>query len=447
MNQLQQPQTALTEQDIVQAAMADTRRIMRSGIILLLIGLGGFLLWAAYAPLDEGVPTQGVVSIDTKRKSIQHLSGGIVREVYVREGDQVVEGQILVTLEPANARAKFESVRQHYYGVRAMEGRLLAEQRDATEIEFHPDLNVVMDQLLVQQQITTQRQLFHSRREALNATLASIKTEVAGQEASIEGLKNVLIQRGLQLQLLRQELEGITDLVKEGYVARSKKSELERGEADLSASIADSRARLEQTKRMIDELAQKANLRQQEYRKEVEGQLAEVRREVQADAEKLAAAKEELGRMDLRAPATGQVVGLAIQTVGAVVQPAEKLMDIVPNEAHLLLEAQIPPHLSDRVQLGMMADIRFSAFAHSPQLVVDGRLKSMSQDLLTDPETRMSYYLARLEITPEGMERLGHRKIVPGMPAEVVIKTGERSLLTYLLHPLLRRVAQSMTEE
>jgi protease secretion system membrane fusion protein len=304
-----------------------------------------------------------------------------------------------------------------------------------------------MGQLLVQQQITTQRQLFHSRREALNATLASIKTEVAGQEASIEGLKNVLIQRGLQLQLLRQELEGITDLVKEGYVARSKKSELERGEADLSASIADSRARLEQTKRMIDELAQKANLRQQEYRKEVEGQLAEVRREVQADAEKLAAAKEELGRMDLRAPATGQVVGLAIQTVGAVVQPAEKLMDIVPNEAHLLLEAQIPPHLSDRVQLGMMADIRFSAFAHSPQLVVDGRLKSMSQDLLTDPETRMSYYLARLEITPEGMERLGHRKIVPGMPAEVVIKTGERSLLTYLLHPLLRRVAQSMTEE
>ena len=427
--------------------MTDTRRIMRTGIVMLLIGLGGFLFWAAYAPLDEGVPTQGVVSIDTKRKTVQHLNGGIVREVYVREGDQVTEGQVLVTLEPAIARAKFESVRQHYYGVRAMEGRLLAEQKGDEEIRFHPDLLAVMDELLVKQQITTQQQLFHSRREALKATLAAIKTEVAGQEAEMQGLSSVLQQRERQLMLLKQELEGISDLVKEGYAPRSKKSELERGEADLNASIADTTARIERGRRMVEELGQKAHLRQQEYRKEVDGQLAEVRREVQADAEKLAAASEELERTELRSPTTGQVVGLAVQTVGAVVQPAEKLMDIVPEQAHLLLEAQIPPHLSDRVAPGLLADIRFSAFAHSPQLVVDGLLQSISNDLLSDPETHMSYYLARVEITPQGMERLGHRQIQPGMPAEVVIKTGERSLLTYLLHPLLRRFAQSMKEE
>lgn len=446
MNQLQPPEI-MDSQDIVQQALADTRRIMWVGFTLLLFGLGGFLVWAAYAPLDEGVPTQGIVTIDTKRKTIQHLNGGIVREVFVREGQQVEKGEVLITLEPATARAKFESVRQHYYGVRAMEGRLLAEQQGLEAIAFHPDLKSVMSEKLVQQQISTQQELFHSRREALLATLASIETEVSGQRVEIEGLEHVLKQRQRQLELLQQELTGIRDLVAEGFAPRTQLSELERDEAELAANLADTQARIDRGKSTVEEFKQRKRLRQQEYRKEVDGQLAEVRREVQADAEKLAAASEELQRMELRAPVSGQVVGLSVQTIGAVVQPAEKLMDIVPTEAHLLLEAQIPPHLSDRVELGLLCDIRFSAFAHSPQLVVDGRVHSISQDLLTDAESKMSYYLARIEITEEGMERLGHRKIVPGMPAEVVIKTGERSMLTYLLHPLVRRLAQSMKEE
>ena len=446
MNQ-QHAASMLSEQDIVEVAMADTRRIIRKGVLFLLIGLGGFLIWAAYAPLDEGVPTQGTVSIDTKRKTIQHLNGGIVREVHVHEGAQVTAGQVLITLEPALARAKFESVRQHYYGVRAMESRLLAEQQGLDKIDFHIDIQSVLNEPLVQQQIDTQQQLFHSRQEALFTKIASIKTEITGQEVVTEGLRKVLSQREKQLGLLQQELQGIKELVHEGYAPRSKMSELSRNEADLAASIADTASQIERSKQQLDELKQKLKLSRQEYRKEVDERLAEVQREVQADAEKLAAATEELQRTELRAPVNGQVVGLAVQTVGAVVQPAEKLMDIVPDQAHLLLEAQIPPHLSDRVRLGLKADIRFSAFSHSPQLVVEGVLQSISQDLLTDPESRTSYYLARINITPEGAEVLGHRKIQPGMPAEVVIKTGERTLLTYLMHPLLRRFAQSMKEE
>ena len=447
MSQLQSTPEFTDGQDIVQQALADTRRIMWVGFSILLLGLGGFLLWAAYAPLDEGVPTQGVLTIDTIRKTIQHLNGGIVREVFVKEGGQVEQGQVLMTLEPAMARAKFESVRQHYYGVRAMEGRLLAERRGDESIAFHSDLNEVMDEMLVQQQITTQQQLFHSRREAQRASLAAIETEIGGQQIEIEGLQSVYEQRLRQRTLLQEELAGIRDLVAEGYAPKSKLSELERSEADLAASIADTEARIDRGKSAIEELRQRKHLRYQEYRKEVDGQLAEVRREVQADAEKLVAASEELQRTELRAPASGQVVGLSVQTIGAVVQPAQKLMDIVPNQAHLLLEAQIPPHLSDRVEVGLFCDIRFSAFAHSPQLVVDGKVQSISQDLLTDAEGKVSYYLARIEITEEGLARLGNRRIVPGMPAEVVIKTGERTMLTYLLHPLVRRFAQSMKEE
>ena len=149
----------------------------------------------------------------------------------------------------------------------------------------------------------------------------------------------------------------------------------------------------------------------------------------------------------MAAPATGQVVGLVIQTSGGVIQAGQKLMDIVPNDEPLLLEARVQPHFIDRVQNGLPVDIRFTAFAHSPTLVVDGRVMSVSGDLLTDPQTNISYYLARVAVTPEGLKRLGKRIMQPGMPAEVIFKTGERTLFTYLMGPLTKRVAASMKEE
>lgn len=426
---------------------ADTRRIMRVGLITLAVALGGFAVWAAFAPLDEGVPTQGLVSIDTKRKAVQHLQGGIVREVRVREGEHVQEGQVLMLLDTALVRANYESIRQHYYSVRAMEGRLLAEQAGTQQIDFHPDIRAVQHDPVVRQQLATQEQLFHSRRDALAAALSGVDAAIAGQQAQIEGNRAMIAQRDRQAALVNDQLKGIRDLVAEGYAPRNRQLELERSLADVEASLAELKSGVLRGERAIEELRQRARQQQQEYRKEVDSQLAEVRREVQADAEKLTAVTGELERTELRSPATGQVVGLAVQTVGGVIQPAQKLMDIVPEKAPLLLETRIAPHLADRVHEGLAADVRFSAFAHAPQLVVDGRVISVSRDLLTEPETQMSYYLARVEITPEGAAKLGGRSIQPGMPAEVIIKTGERSLLTYLLYPLVRRVAQSMKEE
>lgn len=428
-------------------AYTDTRHIMRVGLLTLAIALGGFVLWAAFAPLDEGVPTHGLVSIDTKRKAVQHLQGGIVREVRVHEGEQVQEGQVLLLLDSALTRANYESIRQHYFSVRAMEGRLLAEQANTTQIDFHSDLRAAQHDPMVRQQLATQEQLFRSRRGALAAVLSGVDAAIAGQQAQMEGNRAMIAQRDRQAALLNDQLKGIRDLVAEGYAPRNRQLELERSLADVEASLAELKSGITRSERTIEELRQRARQQQQEYRKEVDSQLAEVRREVQADAEKLAAVTGELERTELRSPATGQVVGLAVQTVGGVVQPAQKLMDIVPTNAPLLVETRIAPHLADRVHEGLAADVRFSAFAHAPQLVVDGRVISVSRDLLTEPTTQLSYYLARVEITPEGLVKLGQHSIQPGMPVEVVIKTGERSLLTYLLYPLVRRVAQSMKEE
>ena len=419
----------------------------RLGLWALAIGFGGFLLWAAIAPLDEGVAAAGVVAIDTKRKTVQHLSGGIVKEVLVREGDEVNEGQSLIRLDSAVARANHESVRQRYLGLRAMQGRLQAEQTGAGSIAFHPDLQAAATDPLIRQQMQNQEQLFLTRRSLLRSDLQSIEESIQGQEGLLQAYSGMLENRRNQLRLINEELTNLRGLVKEGYAPRNRQMEMERLAAESSTAIADLQGNTVRARRAIGELRQRALSRQQEYRKEVETQLADVSREVLSDNEKLHAVTDDLARTEIKAPASGQVVGLAVQTVGGVVQPGQKLMDIVPKDAPLLLEARVAPHLIDRVHADLPVDVRFSSFAHSPQLVVDGKVVSISGDLLTEPQTNISYYLARVQVTPEGLKHLGKRQLQPGMPVEVIFKTGERSMLTYLLHPLTKRLAASMIEE
>ena len=427
---------------------SDTRAVARKGLLVLGVGFGGFLLWAGLAPLDEGVPTQGMVTLDTKRKSVQHLSGGIVQEVFVQEGQQVKEGQTLLRLDGAVAKANYEAVRQRYLGYRAMQSRLFAEQAGRDAIDFHPDVKEAMSDPLIKQQVNTQQQLIQARRAALAADLQGIEESVQGLKEQLNSYQNILVQRRNQLALLTEELTNTRGMVKEGYTPRNRQLELERMVAESNAVIADLTGNSMRVSRQVAELTQRAMARKQEYRKEIESQLADVTREVQSDAEKFVAVSADLNRMEIKSPANGQVVGLTVQNVGAVLQPGQKLLDVVPLNQTLLLEAHIPPHLIDKVQAGLSADVRFNSFAHSPQLVVEGKVMSVSGDLLSDPQQpQFTYYLARVQVTPSGMKTLGARQMQPGMPIEVVIKTGERSLLTYLMHPLTKRVAASMKEE
>lgn len=430
-----------------QSAHTPAGRPGRIGLWALAIGFCCFLLWAALAPLDEGVPSAGMVAIDTKRKTVQHLSGGIVQQVLVREGEAVRQGQLLMRLEPAMAQASHESVRQRYLGLRALQARLLAEQSGAIRPAFHEDLQAAATDPLIRQQMQTQEQLLLTRVQLLRSDLQSIEENIRGQQGMLEAYASMLQSRQSQRTSLREELQHLRALVSEGYAPRNRQLELERMVADSSTAIADLQGQTVRAQRSIAELRQRALSRQQEQRREVQTQLAEVEHEVLSEQEKLKAVAEELARMEIKSPADGQVMGLAAQTVGGVVQAGQNLMDIVPTGAPLLLEAQVAPHLIDRVHTDLPVDVRFSAFAHSPQLVVQGKVQSISSDLLTDPQTLMGYYLARVEVTPQGLQRLGQRQLQPGMPVEVVFKTGERTLLAYLLHPLTKRLAASMTEE
>jgi protease secretion system membrane fusion protein len=255
--------------------------------------------------------------------------------------------------------------------------------------------------------------------------------------------------RRSQLRLIQEQLGHIQSLVKEGYAPRNQQLDLERQAAEIMTSLTDLNGNMTRAVQLVAELRQRAISRRQDYRKETDAQMAEVTREAQSDEGRLRALRDEVARTEIRSPANGQVVGLTFQTVGGVIGPGQRVLDVVPEKEALLLEARIAPHLINSIQPGLLADVRFSSFAHSPQLVVEGKVVSVSGDLLTEQTAMgpMSYFLARVEVTPEGMKTLGRYQMQPGMPAEVIIKTGERTLLTYLLHPLTRRVASSMKEQ
>ena len=366
----------------------NTRSTVKLGIWILLVGFGGFLLWAAFAPLDEGVPCQGVVSIATKRKVVENLRGGRVEKVNVREGQMVQQGEVLIMLDAQTARARYDEVHQHYLGMRATADRLQAEMIGARSISFHKDLLTDPDRNLVEQNMENQRQLFMSRRTSL--------------------------------KILTEQLASISSLVREGYAPLSQQHELE--------------------------------LKISEFRSGTASQLAQVQLEVEADGEKTRALAEELADTEVRSPASGQVVGLQVQTVGAVIQPGQKIMDIVPLHEGLLIDTKVAPHLIDSIKKGLPVNVSFSSFAHSPQLVVEGVVESLSKDIVTEPQVNpampgATYYLARISVTSEGLKSLGKREMQPGMPVQVVIKTGERSLLTYLVDPLMQRIRPSMKEE
>ncbi len=449
-NQSKQANSA-ADQDADDAPLkTDTRTPMKMGFWILVVGFGGFLLWAGLAPLDQGVPSMATVTVDKKRKPVQTLYGGLVHEVLVHEGETVEKGQIVAKLNSALSNVNFESNKQRYMGFSAMQSRLLAEQRGADEVTFEKDV-IASNDTLIRQQVQTQRTLFNARRAALQSETNAAMQSIEGQRSLIKGLEGQIKSAEEQINLYTRELKAVKELASEGYAPMNRTLDLQRQISAYEGRYMELVSNVARSKNAISEAEQRIAQRKQEYLKEVDSQLAQIRMDYQSNFEKYKVSADELERTQVRAPVTGQVVGLQVQVVGAVLQPAQKLMDIVPKDEKLVLEAKILPNYIDKVKEGQLVDVRFSTFANTPQLVCEGRVESISSDTLSDPQMSMvggaNYYLARVELTAEGIKALGNRPLQSGMQAEVLIKTGERSLLKYLLHPLIKRLAASMKEE
>ncbi len=435
--------------DVELRAAVDLSGPVRLGLGIVAAGAGLFVLWAAFAPLDEGVVAPAQVAIESGRRVIQHQFGGVVTKVHVKEGQRVKAGDLLLELDSGTLQANVESVMQTYYAQRATESRLQAELSGAREIQFHPDLLAPAARAAAAQHIENQRTLFTSRTRAHAAEQAATRSAIVALNTQAEGLRAALVQRQAQVKAMEEQTAFFARLTDEGFAPRTQLLQHQQALAEVRSTTAQMRGEEQRLGASASELEHRTQQQQQSFLRDASAQLAEVRREVQALKEKLSAARQETARAQLIAPVDGQVVGLAIGEVGGVATEGQRILEIVPSTPRIFIDAKVPPQAIDRVATGNRVHARFSTFAHAPMLVVDAEVKEISGDLLTEAVGNQvnAFYRARVEVSPEGTKALAHRRLHPGMQAEILIQTGERTLLTYLLSPLLRRMQGAMKEE
>lgn len=444
------PETTPLDADDLNRATANimnSNRPIVIGTAILGISFLVFMLWAFLAPLDEGVPATGMVTVESKRKVVQHLSGGIIRKILVKESQEVKAGDPLILLDDTIPKANFDAARQQYYSLQAQADRLHAEAAKAASITFSAGLLSASDDPLAVENMANQKQLFMTRRNALQGELAILAAAERGAQEQVVGLEAQAHGKKEQLKFVQQQLEGSRELAKEGYLARNRWFDDERQAAELLASSTELQSSVLRAKNMAIEAQQRLAQRQRDFQKEVETQFSDSRREALVAEERLRSAKEEFSRTVIRSPVDGFVNGLSSLTVGSVISPAGRLMDIVPKDEALILEVKIDPNIIDRVHADLPVNINMHAFANDPSLVLEGTLEAVSPDLIFESNPNLPpHYLGRIRVTPAGMEKLGARTLQPGMPAQVTIKTGERTLVNYLLKPLMMRLSASMKE-
>lgn len=419
----------------------------RWGWLLLLVGFGGFSLWASLAPLDQGVSVPGTVIVSGNRKAVQPLTGGKVAAILVKDGDSVTDGQVLVRLDDTQARSQLEIARSQWFSAQAVEARLIAERAGKPNVEFPPSLLNERSDPSAAKAIELQTQLFATRRKNLESGLAILRENMTGLEAQLRGLEEVRKSKEEQGRLLEEELAGQRELAKDGYLPRNKLLEQERILAQITGSISDDIGNIGRTRSAIAETKKKIISHQQEYQREVESALTDIQREAASLASRVEALDFDLANATIRSPSEGVVVGLTVHTVGGVVQAGTNLMDVVPKDEPLKIEAQVATFLIDKVKIGLPVDIMFPAFHQATTPHVPGTVLTVSADILTDPKDGHPFYKAQIQVTPEGMNKLREHKIKAGMPAEAFVRTGERTMLNYIVKPLRDRIHNSLTEE
>lgn len=426
--------------------LTDEKRPVRWGLRMLFLFMGAALVWAMFAPLSQGVPAHGFIKVEGNRKSIQHLKGGIVDEILVQEGDKVVADQPLIKLNDTQLKAQQGIVESQLVISEAMEARLSAERDNRDQVTFSEFLQMRKGQVQAREVMQVQEQLFRTRRAGVKGEDAIGREAITGLEEQIRGLTAQDASKAEQLASFKEELRLLRPLHEEGYVPRNRLFELERSVAYLAGQRSDDLANIGRAKSQIAETRLKILQSRQLYQKEVETQLAEAQSKVSDMRERLVATQDDLDRVVLRAPNAGVVVDLTVHTIGGVVAPGQKLMDLVPEGDGLVIEAQIPTHLIDHVHAGMDADVHFTALDQTLVPTIPGKLMYVSADRMTDPRTDAPYYIGRVTVTPGGMKMLGQQILQPGMPADVVIKMSEHSLMGYLLKPLFNRLRFAFTE-
>jgi epimerase transport system membrane fusion protein len=421
------------------------RKIRRLGFGIVLLTFGVFGAWAAIAPLDGAAYAPGVVTVQAYRKTVQHLEGGIVKEVLVHDGDIVKQDDPLIVLDDAQLRAEYEMTRGQLIAAKAMEARLKAERDNLPVIDF--GVMTDPDSLRGAEARQGETQVFNARRGSRLGQISVLQERIGQLNQQIKGLEAMIGVKGQLNKSYSGEIVELTDMLSQGFVDKQRLLEQQRKLEMVKSELADHRSTITRTRLQINETQLQILQVDKDFNADVAKQLAEVQTKIYDLQERASALEDRLSHIIIRAPEAGMVIGMTVHTIGGVVRPATPLLDIVPSVSELVIEAQVAPVDIDRIAIGKRADIRFGAFKSSTTPVIEGVVSSVSADRLTNEKTGAGYYLARVRVTEAGVRTLGERKLLPGMPADVLIITGERTLLHYLMQPARDVMSQSMIEE
>ncbi|ATV16445.1 HlyD family type I secretion periplasmic adaptor subunit [Pseudomonas syringae] len=420
------------------------RGIRRIGVAIVLVTFGLFGTWAALAPLGNAVYGTGVVMVQSYRKTVQHLEGGIVKELLARDGDTVHRDDPLIVLDDSQLRSQFESTRNQLISTQAREARLRAERDELPAI---PPLTISgTDSQRAKEAIEGEEQVFRTRKNS-RLTEISVQRERIGQlKQQIIGLRDMIRTKVSLEKSYSSEITELKDLLSQGFVDKQRLLEQERKLDMLKSEVSDHESTITKTQLQISETELQIIQLNKNFSSEVAKELSDVQAKVFDLQETASALEDRLSRIVIRAPEDGMVLDMKVHTIGGVVGPGTPLLDIVPESSELVVEAHVAINDIDRISIGKLTDVHFSAFNSATTPVIEGIVTRISADRLKD-EAGEPYYLVRVKLTEKGLKRLGDRKLQPGMPAEVLINAGERTMLQYLLKPASNVFIKSMIEE
>lgn len=423
------------------------RRVAFAGWLIIAIFFGGIGAWAVTAPLNGAVVANAVVKVDGNRKSVQHLDGGIIKELHVREGERVLAGDLLIVLDETQARAEYDVLTQQYAVLRATELRLLTELDHGSRLVMPNDLKARSDDPYLKSVWNGQVSQFESRRAALEGQRSVIREKINQLGSQIIGAKAQVKSFTDQINSVRSEAKDIAPLVERGLIARPRILQLERTAYGLEGQIADTDANIAKARQAISEQEQQTAQLDNDRMTEVTKDLRDTQARLLEVIPKALSAKAVLGRMEIRAPYTGRVVGLNVFSVGGVIQRGEKILDIVPDEDSLTIEAQVAVDDISDVHPRTRAEVHLTAYKQRIVPIIHGDVIQVSADRLTDPKTNSPYYTAFVRIDQDELAAMPKIRLYPGMPATVMIPTAQRTAFEYLVGPLMMSFNQSFRQK
>ncbi|MFZ5617254.1 MAG: HlyD family type I secretion periplasmic adaptor subunit [Pseudomonadota bacterium] len=441
---------AVQTPDAQEDRIDDAGRFMRLGWIVAGLVFGGLVLWSIVAPINSAVIAPGQLSVETNRKTIQHLEGGVIARIHVKEGQPVKAGDLLIELDDTVTGANVDLLTAQLAEGIAREARLLAERDGLSEIpEDSLAFRLAPDALDYSANLAGQRRLLAAREATKKTQVALLEERVVQQEKRIGGYRTQLRSLREQSRLIGEELDGVKRLNAEGFAPMTRVRELERAkesiagqQGQLTAASAESESVISEARLEIERLKQKSREDAIEESQDLEVEIA-------ALTERLTAARDALRRSQIRAPEDGVVLGLSVHTVGGVIGPGSPVMDIVPKGDSLVVAARIAPRDVDKVKPGQEAVIRFSALNARVTPEAIGSVRQVSADNIIDKETGAAYFLVLIDLPPadELTPLLRGQPLLPGMPTESFIRTGARPAISYLLKPLTDAFSRALREE